>query len=107
MLARSYLYAPGSRPDLLGKVLQQGADAVIVDLEDAVPAEEKQAARRIAAEFIASLPAEGSRSVFVRLNADEAALEDASALPLARLGGLRLPKAETPAIVAALDRLIG
>jgi citrate lyase subunit beta/citryl-CoA lyase len=107
MLARSYLYAPGNRPDLLGKVLQQGADAVILDLEDAVPATEKQAARRMVAEFIASLPVEGSRSVFVRLNAGEAALEDASALPLARLGGLRLPKAERPAVVAALDRLIG
>lgn len=107
LLARSYLYAPGNRADLLGKVLKQGADAVILDLEDAVPAGEKKAARRMTAEFIATLPAESSRSVFVRLNAHEAALEDASALPLARLGGLRLPKAEKPAIIAALHQLIG
>ncbi|HEY9389393.1 MAG TPA: aldolase/citrate lyase family protein, partial [Mycobacteriales bacterium] len=33
---RSYLYAPGSRPDVLRKALRAGADAVILDLEDAV-----------------------------------------------------------------------
>ncbi len=107
MLLRSYLYAPGNRPDLLAKVLRQGADAVIIDLEDAVPSGEKQAARRIVASFLSELTADAAASIFVRLNGGELGLEDASALPLGRLAGLRVPKAENPRLVARLDRLIG
>ena len=42
---RSYLFAPGHNEKLLGKVFDAGADAVILDLEDAVPPEHKAAAR--------------------------------------------------------------
>jgi len=42
---RSYLFAPGHNEKLLGKVFDAGADAVILDLEDAVPPEHKTAAR--------------------------------------------------------------
>lgn len=45
MLARSYLFVPASRPDRIGKAIAAGADAVIVDLEDAVAPEAKDAAR--------------------------------------------------------------
>src|SRR5690349_21384357 len=107
MLLRSYLYAPGNRPDLLAKVLRQGADAVILDLEDAVPPGEKQAARRMVASFLAELATGATGAIFVRLNGGELGLEDAAALPLGRLAGLRLPKAEDPRLVAGLDRLIG
>ena len=37
--ARSYLFVPGDRPERYAKALASGADAVIVDLEDAVPPE--------------------------------------------------------------------
>jgi citrate lyase subunit beta/citryl-CoA lyase len=37
LLARSYLYVPGHRPDLASRAASSGADAVIVDLEDALP----------------------------------------------------------------------
>ena len=37
MTARSYLYVPGHRPDRFAKALASGTDAVILDLEDAVP----------------------------------------------------------------------
>lgn len=107
MLLRSYLYVPGNRRDLLEKVLRQGADAIVVDLEDAVPATEKAVARRITAQFIADVPADAGSAIFVRLNAGDAALEDAAGLPTTRIAGLRLPKAEDPALVAALDRLLG
>ena len=43
---RSYLFAPGHSPKLLGKVFTAGADAVILDLEDAVPPEAKLALAR-------------------------------------------------------------
>ena len=40
---RSFLFAPGNRPRILEKVGHCGADAVILDLEDAVPIAEKEA----------------------------------------------------------------
>jgi len=42
-VARSYLYVPGNGPDRFDKACAAGADAVIVDLEDAVPPAEKAA----------------------------------------------------------------
>ena len=42
---RSYLFPPGHNEKLLGKVFDAGADAVILDLEDAVPPEHNAAAR--------------------------------------------------------------
>ena len=44
-LPRSYLFVPASRPERIGKARQSGADAVIVDLEDAVEPSAKPAAR--------------------------------------------------------------
>jgi citrate lyase subunit beta/citryl-CoA lyase len=43
--ARSFLFVPGNRPERFLKALQSGADAVILDLEDAVPLAEKASAR--------------------------------------------------------------
>ena len=42
---RSMLFAPASRPDVLAKLPRSNPDAVVIDLEDAVPAEGKAAAR--------------------------------------------------------------
>ncbi|MFJ5382734.1 aldolase/citrate lyase family protein, partial [Cupriavidus sp. CER94] len=42
---RSYLFVPASRPDRIGKAIAAGADAVIVDLEDAVAPDAKASAR--------------------------------------------------------------
>ena len=44
-LPRSYLFVPGNRPERFEKAHAAGADAVILDLEDAVPPDEKPAAR--------------------------------------------------------------
>lgn len=46
MLERSYLFVPGNRPERIQKAMDSGADAVIIDLEDAVAPEEKETARR-------------------------------------------------------------
>ncbi|MBJ7528553.1 MAG: CoA ester lyase, partial [Nocardioides sp.] len=50
MLPRSFLYVPGNRPDLFDKAAGGQADAVVLDLEDAVPlpakAEAREAVRR-------------------------------------------------------------
>jgi len=97
------LFVPGHRPDRFAKAAASGADAVIIDLEDAVPPEEKEAARRAAAG--ACLP--GIR-VLVRVNASGTPwhAEDLAALSGAGVGGIVLPKAEDPAGMATIRALL-
>ncbi|MGO4714804.1 HpcH/HpaI aldolase/citrate lyase family protein [Bradyrhizobium sp. 2TAF24] len=104
MAIRSYLYAPGNRPDLLGKVLGKGADAVILDLEDAVPPAQKTAARAIVSDFLAAC-ATGA-TLLVRLNGGADALADLAALTVRGLHGVLLPKAEAPELIREIDHLL-
>ena len=60
---RSYLFAPGHNAKLLAKVFDAGADAVILDLEDAVPPDAKDTARTMVADALTTHPA------WVRINA--------------------------------------
>jgi citrate lyase beta subunit len=60
---RSYLFAPGHNEKLLGQVFDAGADAVILDLEDAVSPEHKAAARHNVAKAL------WRHSAWVRINA--------------------------------------
>lgn len=90
-ILRSYLFVPATRIDRVAKALAAGADAVIVDLEDAVPPSDKAAARDAAARGLSA-----AGSVFVRVNGPETEwfeddLELCSALGIA---GVVLPKAE-------------
>ena len=68
MTFRSFLFVPGARPERFGKAVVAGADAVCIDLEDAVPPDQKPQAREAAAGFLAGRSA-GAPSVGVRLNA--------------------------------------
>lgn len=104
---RSLLFVPGDRPDRMAKALASGADALILDLEDAVAPGAKPAARRAVAEFLAS---PRSVTLFVRINPLGSGLaeEDLDAVLPARPDGIVLPKAEGGATLAALDaRLSG
>ncbi len=65
---RSALYIPGHRAYFLAKADQRGADAVILDLEDAVAGACREKARRIASEWIASRPDPRRPLVCVRIN---------------------------------------
>lgn len=65
--ARSYLFVPGNRPDRFAKAFGAGADAVVMDLEDAVASDEKAAARAAIAAWFAGNPNLGTRLV-VRIN---------------------------------------
>jgi citrate lyase subunit beta/citryl-CoA lyase len=109
--ARSHLYVPGDRPDVLAKALGRGADALIVDLEDAVAVSAKASARAAVAEWLAGLPAAADNpvEVWVRVNPGAAALVDVEAVAQAALAGICLAKAEGAAEVEAvaglLDRL--
>ncbi len=64
---RSYLFVPADRPQRIAKALACGADAVIVDLEDAVAPQARDAARAALSGWLAAAPA-GAR-VIVRVNA--------------------------------------
>ncbi|PYF98267.1 citrate lyase subunit beta / citryl-CoA lyase [Georgenia satyanarayanai] len=102
------LYVPGDRPDRVAKALASAADAVIVDLEDAVAPGVKDAARGHVAELLADVPPE--RAVQVRVNAAGTPWHDDDVATVAALPahvGLRLPKAEDPAAVAALAGRVG
>ena len=95
---RSYLYVPGSDPRRIEKALASEADAVILDLEDAVVPNRKEEARKTVAEMLRS---EHEKPVFVRINAPDSVLaeEDVEAVAGLRLAGLRLPKTESPEAV--------
>lgn len=99
---RSYLYVPGDRPDRLAKAAQRGADALILDLEDAVAAPAKAGAREAVCAFLSDAPA--GPQWWVRVNAESVA-EDVAAVVGPRLSGVMLPKSE-PDLVAELDRAL-
>ena len=67
-LVRSALFVPGSRPERFAKALASGADAVIVDFEDAVEEPLKRQARDNLGAFLQSHP---QARVWVRINAPE------------------------------------
>lgn len=99
---RSYLFVPGDRPERFGKALASIADAVVLDLEDAVAPGAKPAARAAVVALFAS-EADTDRIV-VRIN-DEATPWFEDDLALLRGAGARaamLPKAERPDTVAHL-----
>jgi len=88
---RSYLFVPGNRPDRFAKAVASGADAVIIDLEDAVPPTDRIAARSAVAAWLSP-----GHPVYIRVNGattewfrDDIALASSSGV-----AGIVLPKAE-------------
>lgn len=99
-IVRSALFVPGSRPERFAKALAAGADAVIVDFEDAVEPSLKRQARDNLAAFLQEAP---EVSVWVRVNAPEHAEHAADVAFCAQqpgVAGILLPKVETAAQVA-------
>lgn len=100
------LYAPADRPERFEKALGAGADAVIVDLEDAVVAGRKDEARDALAAFAALWQARGAAApaVQVRVNAPGTAWHADDLAAVARMPaafGIRLPKTQSVADVVA------
>ena len=102
MRLRSLLFTPGDRPDRMAKALDSGADAVILDLEDAVSPERKPEARRHVAEFLAT--ADRRTALFVRINPLQGpeADHDLAAVLQGAPDGVMLPKAEGAASLRSL-----
>lgn len=97
---RSMIFSPGNRLDMVAKGAASGADAVIVDLEDAVPTAAKEQARR----NLRNLPRSGV-PWYVRVNgADTEHLwDDVVAAGACDIAGIVLPKADDPQLLAQLD----
>jgi citrate lyase subunit beta/citryl-CoA lyase len=103
---RSYLYVPANAGDKLAKAAGRGADALMLDLEDAVPLAEKQAARDQAVQFIGDRQP-GDLELWVRVNPGELGHDDIRALAgLPALTGLALAKADSAAVVADTGDLL-
>jgi citrate lyase subunit beta/citryl-CoA lyase len=99
---RSSLILPVNNPRFVERAYSRGADAIVLDLEDSVPPQEKGAARTLVQGSLAAA-ARGGAEVLVRVNNDPALLtEDIDAAVHSGLDGLSIPKIESPAQVLAI-----
>lgn len=104
MKLRSLLFVPADRPDRFAKAVSSGADAIILDLEDAVAPARKSFARTAVADWLSGPSA---TPTFVRINALDSGLADADLAALSRNSPacVMLPKARGDASLVELDRL--
>jgi citrate lyase subunit beta/citryl-CoA lyase len=100
MWARSYLFVPADRPERFAKAQASGADAVIIDLEDAVAPNAKVAAREALANWLDA----GNRPVVVRINGvdTEWFADDLALAARPGVSAVMLPKAERTADLASV-----
>ena len=96
MMPRSYLFVPADRPERYAKALASGADAVVVDLEDAVAPAAKDGARAALADWVARDAGQSARRAIVRINAADTPwfADDLVMVRSARVAAVMLPKAE-------------
>ncbi len=99
--ARSLLFVPATRPERVGKALESGADVTIVDLEDAVAADDKDRAR-------GALAGVAQRAA-VRINGCGTPWfeADLAACRAARVPAILLPKAELPSHIERVRDALG
>jgi citrate lyase subunit beta/citryl-CoA lyase len=102
----TWLYVPGDRPERVEKAIRSEAHAVIVDLEDGVAPQGKEAAR---GNLVELLGGRREKPVYVRINALRSGLAEADLAALAgleALAGVHLPKLERPEEVRAVLELL-
>jgi len=105
VIVRSWLYVPGDRPERFAKAVQKGADAVVLDLEDAVSADKKVAARATVADWVREGD-HGRAQVWVRVNQGALGLEDLRDVVWSGVTGVCLPKVDhVDTITAAVEAL--
>jgi citrate lyase subunit beta/citryl-CoA lyase len=105
---RSYLFVPGDSDRKLAKAEECGADALILDLEDSVTAENKPLARERVRRFLEARPGGRTAALWVRINPLDTplALEDLAAVVAARPDGVMQPKTNGPADVLRLSHYL-
>lgn len=108
MVLRSMLFVPGNSMRMITKAVTLPADAIILDLEDAVPLPDKETARIMVRDSIKGVKS-GGAYVFVRVNALTTNLtaEDLQSIVVESLDGIMLAKAETKSDIEELDKMIG
>jgi citrate lyase subunit beta/citryl-CoA lyase len=105
-IRRSTLILPVNIPHFVEKAYQRGADGVLLDLEDSVPPQEKESARRLVKDSI-PVAARGGAEVFVRVNKAPDLLEqDLEASVHSGLDGITFPKTESAEEVHNLLRQV-
>lgn len=105
---RSWLFIPGDSERKLAKLDTLEADAVILDLEDAVLPASKTVARQRVRDTLDARPVPRGRPLWVRINPLEGplALEDLAAVVGGRPDGVMLPKFSTVAELQRLDAVL-
>ncbi|HEY5047738.1 MAG TPA: CoA ester lyase [Rhizomicrobium sp.] len=104
MILRSLLFVPADSERKLEKAKSSPADALILDLEDAVAAERRPQARELMREFLQQPISRAS--LWVRINPVGSAdyQSDLAAVVAARSAGIVVPKPDSPDVLRALDR---
>jgi citrate lyase subunit beta/citryl-CoA lyase len=103
MTRRTLLFIPAVAQKFLDKAHERGADAIIVDLEDAIAPDAKAAARALLPKVVAGLTAR-NLEVWIRINATPDLLpRDLAAATLPGVTGLMIPKVEHAATITAID----
>jgi citrate lyase subunit beta/citryl-CoA lyase len=106
-ILRSMLYVPSNSWRMINNATTEGADAVILDLEDGCPIAEKETGRVFARDSVSMLKEHGL-DVFVRVNSMETGLTatDIAYTVVPGLDGIMLAKTDSPEDVRALDTLL-
>ncbi|MEC9453796.1 MAG: CoA ester lyase [Pseudomonadota bacterium] len=104
---RTWLFAPGNHPRKVEKVFTVGADAVVLDLEDAVALEQKAATRDVVVDALKARRKRASRG-YIRVNAidTEFCYGDLHAVIGPWLDGILLPKVESAGQLKTIDWLM-
>jgi citrate lyase subunit beta/citryl-CoA lyase len=106
VLWHSLLYVPANRARFIRSAASTPADAVILDLEDAVPSEHKAAARQGLDEAVETLRA-GSASVLVRVNRPWTdMIRDLEAAVRAGVDAVIVPKSDDPSVIRTVDEVL-
>lgn len=107
---RSFLFVPGTGPEMFPKALSAAPDIVCIDLEDAVIPEDKAEARRATLKLFEAVPADAAAELLVRVNSlrSRDGIEDIAAILAAPSPppGVMLPKVQTPDEVQLLADML-
>jgi len=106
-LLRSFLFVPGNNKKFIDKAKTLNADIICLDLEDSVPMNDKDSARKTISETLQSRP-EFKSEVYIRANSFESGLaqEDLKAVVQQGINGVVIPKVNDANEIFELSKLI-
>jgi citrate lyase subunit beta/citryl-CoA lyase len=104
VVRRSKLYVPINRDKFVNTAWKRGADCIILDLEDSIPPEEKESARKMVKDIIPVVK-KGGADVEVRINRGYEK-EDLNASIFPGLSSIMIPKCESDEEIRGIDRMV-